>query len=41
MTTMLVLNGVMQGKKDTLHAYIDHFTKAEVVMGGSNESLKC
>lgn len=38
---MVVLNRVTQGKKKTLHAYIDRFTKVAVVVGGSNESLKC
>lgn len=37
-TTMDILSGV---KKETLHGYIDQFTKVEVVVGGSNEILKC
>lgn len=29
------------GNKESLRAYIDHFTKVTVEMGGSDESLKC
>lgn len=33
-------SGVTQGKKETLHAYIDHFTKVAIAIEGSDESLK-
>lgn len=38
LTTMDILSGV---KKKTLRGYIDRFTKVEVVVGGSNDILKC
>lgn len=40
-TTIVVLRRVTQGKKETLHSYINRFTKVGVIFGGSTESLKC
>lgn len=38
---MVALSGVTQGKKETLHAYIDRFTEVDVVVKEIDESLKC
>lgn len=38
--SMIVHNGETQGKKETLFAYIDHFTKVVVAFKGTCESLK-
>ncbi|KAI5440599.1 hypothetical protein KIW84_010181 [Lathyrus oleraceus] len=40
-TIMVALSGVTQGKKETLRAYFDRFTKVVVAIEGTNESLKC
>lgn len=34
-TTMVVLNGVMQDKKETMCVFIDRFTKVVVAFGGA------
>lgn len=36
-----VLSVVSQGKKGTLQPYIDRFTKVSIVVGGTDENLKC
>lgn len=38
-TTMVSLSGVTRGKKEIMHAYINHFTKVEVVVEESNRCL--
>lgn len=38
---MVALSGVTQGKKETLRAYFDWFTKVVVAIEGTNESLQC
>lgn len=40
-TTTTMLSGIMQGKKETMCGYIDHFTKVVIVVGGSNEIMNC
>lgn len=40
LVSMATLNRVTQGKKETLQAYIDWFTKVGVAIGGTNESIK-
>lgn len=35
------LNGIVQGKKERLRSYIDHFTQVVVEVEGAEESLKC
>lgn len=38
-TTMVVLSGVNQNKKETLHEFIDSFTKVAIALG-TNDGLK-
>lgn len=38
---IVVLRGIIKGKKETLGRYINHFTKVVVVVGGANYGLKC
>lgn len=38
---MDALSGVSKKKKETMHAYIGHFTKVIVAVGGTNDKLKC
>lgn len=40
-TTMAMLSGIMQSKKETMCVYIDHFTEVLIVMGGAKEILNC
>lgn len=37
---MVAFRGVTQGKKETLHTYINRFTKVDVVVKEIDESLK-
>lgn len=38
---MVVLRGIIKGKKETLGGYINHFTKVAVVVRGASYGLKC
>lgn len=38
-TTIVLLRGIMQGKKETLHECINRFTKVVVAVGDSDESF--
>lgn len=40
-TNMTLLSRVTQRKKETIREYIDRFTKVAVVIGGSDDRLKC
>lgn len=40
-TNMALLSRVTQRKKETIPKYIDRFTKVAVVIGGSDDGLKC